>query len=101
MFRAKLRGPTDHINIRISHSGFPAQYKGDTRNNGRWGPLIYEVFRAPEAAGWEAGIGFAVVAVLNGVSTVAGSRRAWGALKDVLSSASMGPPTLCVLGASS
>ena len=29
-----LRGPNDHINMRILHSGFKAQYKGDTRIHG-------------------------------------------------------------------
>ena len=29
-----IRGLKDHINIRISHSGSRAQYKGDTRNHG-------------------------------------------------------------------
>ena len=28
-----FRGPTDHINIRSSHSGCKAQYRGDTRNH--------------------------------------------------------------------
>ena len=31
-----FRGPKDHINIRISHSGKKAQYGGDTRNYGLW-----------------------------------------------------------------
>ena len=28
------QGPKDHLNMRISHSGSEAQYKGDTINNG-------------------------------------------------------------------
>ena len=27
------RGPKDHINLRISHSGSKAQYRGYTRND--------------------------------------------------------------------
>ena len=30
----KLRGPRHHINIRISHPGSKAQYKGHARNHG-------------------------------------------------------------------
>ena len=31
--RHRIRGPKDHISIRISCSGLTAQYKGDTRNH--------------------------------------------------------------------
>ena len=35
------RGPADHINIRISHSGSKGQHKGDTRNHGLHDPHVY------------------------------------------------------------
>ena len=41
------RGPKDHINIRIRHSGSKAQYQGDTGNHGLWDPYVYVVFYRP------------------------------------------------------
>ena len=37
------RGPKDHINVRISHSGSKAQNKGDTRIHGLWDPYVHVV----------------------------------------------------------
>ena len=34
------RGPKDHINRRISHSGSKDQHKGETRNHGCWDPHV-------------------------------------------------------------
>ena len=34
LFLDNDRGPSDYINIRISHSGSEAEFKGDTRNHG-------------------------------------------------------------------
>ena len=34
LVQANNRGYKGHMNIRISHSGSKAQYKGDTRNHG-------------------------------------------------------------------
>ena len=42
------RGPKGRINIRISHSGSKAHYKGDTRNHGLWDAYVYVVFWAPK-----------------------------------------------------
>ena len=36
--------PKDHIDIRISHPGSKAQYKGDTRNHAVQDPSVYVVF---------------------------------------------------------
>ena len=42
-----MRGPKDHINITISHSGSRGQYEGDTRNHGWQDPCVYVVFWGP------------------------------------------------------
>ena len=36
-----IRGPRDHINIRISHSNSKALNKGDTRNHGLEDPYVH------------------------------------------------------------
>ena len=46
---ARDRGPKDHINTRISHSGSKAQYKGDIRYDGLWDPYAYVVFWGPKS----------------------------------------------------
>ena len=40
-----LRGPKEHINTRISHSGSKAQYEGDARNHVLQDPYVYAVLR--------------------------------------------------------
>ena len=42
-----IRGPEDHINIRISHSGSRARYEGHARNHVLWDPHVYVVFWGP------------------------------------------------------
>ena len=44
---AQYRGPKDHINRRILHSGSKAQYKRHTRNSVLWNPYVYVVFLGP------------------------------------------------------
>ena len=47
-----LRGPTDHINMRISHSGSKgqeSQEKGDTRNHVLQDPHVYVAIGGPKA----------------------------------------------------
>ena len=39
--RVIYKGPKDHINIRISHSGPKAQDKGDSRHHGIRGILVF------------------------------------------------------------
>ena len=41
-----LRGPKDHISIRILHSGSKAQDKADSRNRGLSDPHVYVVVGA-------------------------------------------------------
>ena len=42
-----IGGPADHINLRISHSGSRARYKGDARNYGLKDPSVYVAFWPP------------------------------------------------------
>ena len=41
--RIFIRGPKDHINLRMSHSGSKAQYEGDTRGTVLQDPSVYVV----------------------------------------------------------
>ena len=47
IWRGFGRGPKDHINMRISHSGSKDQYKGDTRNHDWWDPYVCVDFWGP------------------------------------------------------
>ena len=42
--RMVFRGPKAHLNTRISHSGFKAQFEGGTRNHALWHPYACVVF---------------------------------------------------------
>ena len=42
-----MGGPKDHINIRISHPGSRAQYRGNTRNHGLYDPFLFMMSFGP------------------------------------------------------
>ena len=45
--KPKDRGPKDHVNTSISHSGSKAQYREDTRKHVVWDLCVYVFFFGP------------------------------------------------------